>query len=996
MSTKKHSMLIGIILSLFIFGFSSCPALCPAAKAQPQPDIIILNSYAKDMQWTNDQIRGIMKVFIDSSIQAVFHVEYLDGKHSPDPQNPQLLRQLFTLRYMEKTTDLLITTDEVALEFALKYRAEIFSNAPIVFAGVSPAVANQLIAGRSNVTGIYEIPDAEGTLRLMETFNPSLQTIYFVYENTDRGLEAKEPLEEAVKKINPRLNVVHLNNLPYTTIAEQLRNAPDNSAVLIAAYSHDADNFSMEASHFIELFSAKSRVPVYILYDIQMVSGPIGGSLLSPHLHGQNAAQLGLRILNGEPASSIPPVNALDNIPIIDYDQLLRYHLSTDDIPPGCTVLNKPAPPAPPSSMYTQYKNMVWTAVVLFLLPILYIAILINTIKKRKRAEINLKKNNEELAALYQQVVASQNDLHNQYKKLTGLQEALRKSKERYKLALTGANDGIWDWDIKNQEVYFSDRCCIILGLRKNSWKSTDQELENHLRSIVSPKDQTRSIIVLKRHLAGKTAYYACEQKLHTADEEKWIMTRGKALTDDEGQPVRMAGSISDITERKKIETQVHYLAYHDSLTKLANRASLHEKLDLIMEHCAETDCEGAVLFIDIDNFKFINDTYSHSYGDRLLINLSREFEKIVKGQGLVARMGGDEFVMLLENIKSQEEADLYAQKVVNLFAKPLKVKDKSFQVTVSIGITLYPANGRNAGELLTNADLAMYRAKRQGKNRYLFFDQSIANALRERLTMSRSLRNALANNELCLWYQPQIQLATQKITGLEALLRWQSKEHGFVIPLNFIDLAEDTGLIIPIGLHVIKEACRFVNALRQEGYSDLKITVNISVLQLRQEDFVSSVETIINETGIAPGSIGFELTESVLMENIELHLEKLLLLKEMGITIYLDDFGTGYSSLKYLNSLPIDVIKIDKSFVDGMLIDQGKSDLTKIIINLAHQLALSTTAEGVETQEQLEKLTEYHCDAVQGNLFSKAVPENEVRALLEEGYGVRLDLFKN
>ncbi|MBP2640602.1 MAG: domain S-box/diguanylate cyclase protein [Firmicutes bacterium] len=986
MSVKKHSILIGIMIWLFTFALPFLSGLCPAAKAQSQPDIIILNSYARDMEWTNEQIRGIMKDFIDSSLQAIFHVEYLDGKYSPDPQNPQLMRQLFTLRYMEKKIDLLITTDEVALEFALKYRGEIFSDAPIVFTGVSPATAAPLIAGRSNVTGVYEVPDAQETVRLMQTFNPALQTIYFVYDNTERALQARQPLEEAVTKTNPRLNVVHLNELPSQAIAEQLQKASDNSAVLVAAYSRDTANVSMEARQFVELFSARSRVPVYILYDIQMVSGPVGGSLVSPHLQGQNAAQLGLRILNGEPATAIPPVAAFNTVLTIDYDQLLRYHLPTDQIPPGSTVLNKPAPPAPPASIYTEYKTIIWTAVVLFLLPLLYITILVNTVRKRKIAEINLKKNNEELAALYQQVVASQNDLHIQYKKLTALQEELHKSKERYKLALTGANDGLWDWDIKNQEIYFSDRCCAILGLEKNWWKSTDEKLKTYLKSIVSLKDQGRSILALKRHFAGKTAYYACEQRIYAPDGEKWIMTRGKALTDKNGQPVRMAGSIGDITERKKFETEITYLAYHDSLTRLANRVALHERLDHILEDCSAPDCSGAVLFIDIDNFKFINDTYSHSYGDRLLINLAREFEKIAKGRGIVARMGGDEFVMLLENIKDQEEADLFAKKVVNLFAKPLKVKDKSFQVTVSIGITLYPANGDTAGELLKNADLAMYRAKRQGKNQYLFFDQSIATALREKLVMSHNLHNALANNELCLWYQPQIELATQKTTGLEALLRWQSKEHGFVIPLNFIDLAEDTGLIVPIGLHVIKDACRFVTALHQEGYAGLTVTVNISVLQLRQEDFVSSVGSILKETGIVPGSIGFEITESVLMENIELHQNKLLQLKEMGVIIYLDDFGTGYSSLKYLNSLPIDVVKIDKSFVDGMLIEEGTSELTKVIINLAHQLGLSTTAEGVETPAQLAKLAEYRCDTVQGNLFSKAVPESQVRKVLEAG----------
>ncbi|MBP1763073.1 MAG: domain S-box/diguanylate cyclase protein [Firmicutes bacterium] len=982
MLTKNRSILIGIIVLLSILGFSLCPALCPALQAQPQPNIIILNSYAKDMQWTNEQIRGLMKVFIESSQQAVFHVEYLDGKHSPEPQNPQLLRQLYTLRYTEKKTDLLITTDEDALDFALKYRAEIFSNAPIVFSGVSPETAATLLRGQGNVTGIYEKPDVEGTLRLMETFNPSLETIYLIYENTERGLEANKPLTEAIQKANSRLAVVHLNTLPYQAIVETLQTASANSAVLVAAYSRDAANVSMDARQFIDAFSAASRAPVYILYDTQLSANSVGGCLLSPYLQGQEAAHIGLRILHGDPATDIPPITIQDSATTVDYTQLLRYNLPPDKIPAGSTVLNKPPPPV---SVYEEYKKIIWTAGALGLLPILYIAILISNVRKRKRAEINLKKSNQELSVLYQQVVASKNNLRQQYEQQVVLQTALHKSEERYKLSVEGANDGLWDWDIQNREVYFSDHCCSMIGLQKNIWNSADPELLSYLQKISSRKNLHRSMAALKRHLAGKTDFFVSEQNIHTPDGEKWVLLRGKALKDADGQPIRMAGSIGDITERKKFEMEISYLAYHDSLTRLANRIALYEKLDKTIKLSSTMNHTGAVLFIDIDNFKFINDTYSHSYGDRLLSNLSRAFENIAKGVGIVARMGGDEFVMLLENVAGKEEAELYAQKVIDLFDKPLKVKDKSFQVTVSIGITLYPADGKTAGELLTNADLAMYRAKRQGKNRYLFFDQSIAAALREKVTMGRNLRNALANDEICLWYQPQIHLPTRKTSGLEALVRWQSKDHGLVVPLNFIDLAEDTGLIVPIGLYVIKSACQFITELHNEGYRGLNVTINISVLQLRQEDFVPSVAAILKETGVAAHCVGFEITESVLMENIELYHRKLLQLKEMGITIHLDDFGTGYSSLRYLNSLPIDVIKIDKSFVDGLLSDKGQRELTQVIINLAHQLDMTTTAEGVETPAQLERLAEYCCDKVQGNFFSKAVPENQVRALLEE-----------
>lgn len=964
-STAKLVSFLVTILAVLI--------ICPKIEAQMNPNVLILNSYGRDLTWTDEQTQGFMSTFNNATADANYYVEYLDWKNNPTHENWLAQYQLFKEKYETRKIDIIYTTDDEALRFAMVYRQELFSDAPIVYSGVDSNVASSLTSGEQNVTGIYEKTDIDGTLRMMLRFNPKLDTIYLLFDDTESGLAARKPLETAVHNVNRKLSIYYLNGRNYHEIIDQLKRLPDNSAVLMATYSRDDEGTALEPERYVRMFSGNSRVPLYVLYDFEMGLGAVGGSVLSGRPQGIHAAKFGLRILAGEAASSIIPFDGNLSVQKLDYQAVLRYKLPINQIPDDSEVINKPV------SFYDQNKKVIWVVISIFFLMTIYILVLMRNIKRRKAAERTLKAHNDELSALYEEVYASEETFHQQYQELLATQAALQKSQERYALSLDGANDGLWDWDIVTDQVYFSSRCGNILGVE------TDK-VENFrlfFQRIIAPEHEEMVIAALHDHLQGKTAYYVCEPRLITTQGQKWILLRGKAFIDSSGQPIRMAGSLTDITERKKNETDINYLAYHDSLTGLANRAALNEYVQTVLQTCSLRNCMGAMLFIDVDNFKVINDTLGHSYGDQLLIRIAKLLRRGCFNSCFIARMGGDEFVVFFQNIKNKTDAVQYVENISALFISPLVVAKKNLHVTISMGITLFPTDGATVEELFKNADLALYQAKSRGKNQYVFFDQSMAEIVRKKALMEGSLRAALSTAELKLWYQPIVDLSTQRISGFEALIRWDSQEYGLVMPSDFIGLAEESSLIIPIGKQMFKQACYFIQELHQAGHSTLKVTVNISVVQLMQNDFVESMQAVINETGVDVNYVGFEITESILMESIDLNIDKLEAIKQLGITIYLDDFGTGYSSLKYLQDLPIDVVKIDKSFIDVLENDSDSQGLTKIIIELAHYLGITTVAEGVETEQQLQSLVGYGCDAVQGYLFSKPVPREKVDNLL-------------
>lgn len=435
----------------------------------------------------------------------------------------------------------------------------------------------------------------------------------------------------------------------------------------------------------------------------------------------------------------------------------------------------------------------------------------------------------------------------------------------------------------------------------------------------------------------------------------------------------------------KAYEKELEYQAYHDQLTGLKNRRALIRRLDQLIMEEKPGPGQVALLIVDIDNFKYINDTMGHIFGDNLLIKVSDRLGELTEKDCKIFRLSGDAYVVLSEGYDNEGDIESLALKLLKGFESRFEVSGSSMFISVSIGIALYPEHGNSLDELLKNADIALYKAKETGKNRIVFYNKPMDEALSERVLLEKHMRTALDNNEFILHYQPQLDIRTNKISGFEALLRWKSPELGFISPLRFISVAEDTHLIIPIGEWVLKNACVFLKNLQQQGHTEMSISVNISMLQLLQEDFVERVTEILRFTQLDPVYLELEITESILMESYEAIAGKLKKLTEKGIKIALDDFGKGYSSLNYLKQLPISTLKIDKSFIDT--IEAGKKDksLTDLIVKVGRSMGLCVVAEGVETQEQMDYLVKHKCSKIQGYLFSKPMPEEQVQAILEK-----------
>ena len=442
--------------------------------------------------------------------------------------------------------------------------------------------------------------------------------------------------------------------------------------------------------------------------------------------------------------------------------------------------------------------------------------------------------------------------------------------------------------------------------------------------------------------------------------------------------------SLRILQQRKRSDERVSHMAFHDDLTKLPNRLMLSQRLDQALSRHRRAGTELAILFMDLDRFKVINDSLGHEIGDVLLRQVADRLRAQSREGDTVARMGGDEFVVLIENYESVTNVSIRAQRLVEQLSAPYVLGGTDCHVTVSIGISVFPTDGSDSQALLKAGDVAMYRAKDTGRNNYLYYSPSMNVHTVERLALESDLRHALERNELILHYQPKVELATGLICGIEALLRWRHPHRGLVPPLDFIPLAEETGLIVPIGEWVLATACARTKAWQDQGFPNLDVAVNLSARQFSDPMLLPNVTRIIRASGLDPSSLELEITESLVMSHGANAVAVLERLKSIGVHIAIDDFGTGYSSLAYLKRFPIDTLKVDRSFIRDITADSGDRKITRAIIAMAHSLKLKVVAEGVETEDQLKFLQSQHCDAVQGYFLHRPLPEADVAAVLE------------
>ena len=562
-------------------------------------------------------------------------------------------------------------------------------------------------------------------------------------------------------------------------------------------------------------------------------------------------------------------------------------------------------------------------------------------------------------------------------------EEVVRSSEERYRLLLNHSPVGIFHYDSRYNITFCNKRFADLL---KNS---VDHVVGINLKSL-----QDESLFpALEKALSGEIGYYEGHYRATFSEAKLWVSLICAPSLDNIENVVGGIAIVQDISDRKQAEYIIENLAFYDSLTQLPNRQLLHDRLKQAIGASAQSSKNGALLFLDLDNFKILNDSHGHDAGDSLLRLVAKRLTHCLHEDDTVARLGGDEFVVLVEGLSPQDaiaatQAEIIGEKILTSLKQPYQLQEKEYQSSVSIGVVLFKGHHQSLEELLKRADIAMYQAKKAGRNTLRFFDPQMQEAVNSRVDMERELRKALENEQFQLFYQIQVD-RFYHILGAETLIRWHHPERGYMPPAEFIPLAEETGLILPIGKWVIETACKQLKIWQQHPKTrDLTLSVNVSAKQFHQADFVNQLKEVVERHEINPLLLKIELTESFLLENIEDTIAIMNALNEIGIQFSLDDFGTGYSCLQYLKRLPLLQLKIDQSFVRDIVVDSSDSAIVTTIIAMAKSLELNVIAEGVETEQQLKLLLDKGCEHFQGYLFSKPIPIVQFDALIEKGLG--------
>jgi diguanylate cyclase (GGDEF)-like protein/PAS domain S-box-containing protein len=561
-------------------------------------------------------------------------------------------------------------------------------------------------------------------------------------------------------------------------------------------------------------------------------------------------------------------------------------------------------------------------------------------------------------------------------------EQEVRVAKERLDLALHGSSLAMWDWDLVSNLVYFNQGWAALLGAAPRDAVVPGTEVV----SLTFEEDQDRMRVALEHAIKGVAGAFDCEYRVAGVEGDTvWLHTIGK-VTDRsaDGRARRMTGTSANITKRKLAEERAEFLATRDPLTGLPNRMLVNDRLEQGIANAARKHAQLAFMFIDLDRFKTINDSLGHDVGDELLKRVATRLSACVRASDTVARLGGDEFAVILENLpgNQQEGAQNVAEKMIASLASPIMINGQQLTTSCSIGIGMYPADGADPQTLMKHADVAMYDAKAKGRNNYQFFSHAMNAKAQERLSVENYLRLALRRNELVVHYQPRVSFKTGKVTGMEALIRWQHPRHGLVLPSRFIGVAEDAGLIVSIGEWVMETAFAQLAAWQKRSGMDLTLAVNLSVGQMLDgERLMRAVESTAEAVGLDTRALELELTESMLLKNSDDTARLLHRLGDMGIGIAIDDFGTGYSSLSYLKQLPVDTIKVDSSFVRDIGTDPNDEAIIRAIIAMTHSLKLNVVAEGVEREDQYRVLRDLDCDEYQGFFCSPALAPAEFEA---------------
>lgn len=903
------------------------------ARADHSPKVLVLHSYHQGFDWTDSIQKSVSETLAAKAPNAEVYVEYMNTKRQPIEIMSSHLRDLYRRVYWNVHFDVIIASDNNALDFLLQYRDRLFRGVPVVFCGVNN-VSEYAFAPGSGYTGVREDIEIASTIAVALELHPETRSLAIVADDTETSLINVSAALHAASQF-PKVQVELLSGLSAEELGSRLQRLNTETLVLNIGFFRDSEGRSFSPRESMEFILSRSQRPVYAVWDFAMAPGAMGGKLMGGRLQGEKAAELAVRILRGEKASDLP---ILDSPAAYTFDHtgLQRFGIRESMLPEESVVTGKP------DTIYTRYKHYIWFGTALVLAQMAIIASLLTNIVRRRREE-----------AARKTAVRALSDTNRMFSLL------LRHSPVYLFIKEVGATG--------SRVVMASDNFREMIGVK-------GEDMVGKTMSELFPPEFAESVnaddaLVVTRGKVQKTEI--------PLNGRSYSSIRFPLVQSDK---TLIAGYYIDITERKAHERQLEHNAHYDSLTGLPNRTLLGERMHQAMTLSRRREQLMAVAYLDLDGFKTVNDTHGHETGDQLLVALAGRMRQALREVDTLARLGGDEFVAVLFGLADVTESDPMLRRLLAAAAQPVTIGELVLQVSASLGVTFYPQNEEvDADQLLRQADQAMYQAKLAGRNRYHLFDAEQDRSVRGRNESVERIRLALRNKEFVLHYQPKVNMRTGKVVGAEALIRWQHPEQGLLAPGAFLPVIEDHPLAVEVGEWVIDAALRQSEIWRERGLT-IPVSVNLGARQLQQADFVDRLRGIFSaHPHIGHDRLELEVLETNAIEDIVRASAVIESCKELGVSFSLDDFGTGYSSLTYLRRLSVSQIKIDQSFVRDMLDNPDDLAILSGILSLAAAFKRQVIAEGVETVEQGTMLLQLGCELAQGYGIARPMPGDEL-----------------
>lgn len=976
---KTEGKFIYSLYSLFMVGIISLVLLqknVAYGAEEHKKNVLFISSYTESFMTVPGQIRGLQNAFKNQSINL--DVEYMDTKRFSSNEN--ITNFYISLKYKLVNGikyDAVIVGDDAALQFAMDYQEELFVQIPIVFFGINDKERARKAAENPYMTGSIEETSLFDNIEIAKRLNPQATKVAAIVDSTLTGQGDQKQFESAMTSfLDMEAYILNVSDYTFEEFSKILDKIDENTILLFLSMNQDNVNQYMEMDEQYQLIKDNTNVPVYRASIGGVGEGLLGGKMISYEAFGEMAADMVLNVFSGTPIQSIPMIEKTPYYYFFDYNIIKKYGMNEELIPKEAILLNKSINP-----LKGYMKYIIAGTIAIAFLSFIAIVLIADNMKRRK-IQRKLQESNEELSMIYEELAASEEELKMQYNIVEQNAKEVNLLYQKYDIAITSTDSAVWELDVETNELEVSNNIQNII----NKTIPCNGEFNRMLEYLIHPDYREKVLCEIQSYIEGKRD----EIYIQVSDnaeklKQRWFLIRGKGIHDKDNKLKKIYGIVLDTTTIKEKEEYIEYAASHDYLTDLPNRMKFME----ILSDELERNASGAVLLFDIDDFKSINDTLGHTYGDELLKQIAERLLRIQDECMCVARMGGDEFLILLKHVTSHQVINQYIERIKEAFAQVFSFGEIEDSINFSMGITFYPTDSDNMPQLIMNADTAMYKAKKTGKNSYMYYREEMKDEIKSKKKIVSILRQAIKEDRFCLYYQPQIEVATGKIIGFEALLRLKDYE---ISPAVFIPVAEETGYIIEIGRWVAKEAIKQMADWIKKGFSEKIIAINYSGKQMRDKGYIRYVRNLLQEYNIKPEYIEIEITEGILFENNTQTMDFIRELRKYGFKIALDDFGTGYSSLNYLTYIPVNKIKLDKSINDKFL-EFENTKVMESLISLVHSLNLKITAEGIEEMDKLSKLKESGCDYIQGYLFSKPLIKEDVENIYNKNF---IDLIKN